>query len=234
MPTINLLDDFYRRANQRRLATGFGLTQQESGGAIDAGLGLQRDLANRSMQYDLQNRDLMLREQAQRDTANAQRMGGYAQLAMLPLAYGAAKHTGLIPPGFQLTSPSTWGGGTAQGSLLGGAGGAGGMEATQLAGPAGTGLAEGAGQAGVMSSTPGLLGVAGGTAFPSLLGAVGGGLVGRGLSGPLGTHKKSTGAVGSIVGGAAAGAYVGSGAGPWGTAIGGIIGGLVGGISSLF
>lgn len=249
MAYTNLLGDYYRHANQRRVATGFGLTSQESAGALDAALANDLQLKREAQSYELNNRNLLLREKEQQNAANAARTSGYGQLAMLPLAYGAAKSAGMLPKGFQLTSPSTWGGTTAPATtapnLMGtttAQGAVAPVAATTAQGTVAAGEGMAAGGAGAASNVAaaapttsvGLLGSAGTVALPAAAGAVGGNLLGNAIGRATGMHPKTAGAVGGIVGGAAAGAYAGSVYPGVGTLVGGVIGGIVGGISSLF
>jgi hypothetical protein len=239
-----LLQNVYPQLNQWSVARGRRPSQQMVRGLLGADAFKAKQLA---MQEYATNQRIGIEQQRTnilQDQADAQKtagmVGGVGQLAMLPLAYGAAKSSGMLPQGFQLTSPSTWGGGgganTAQGLV--GAGGATGGATTQLAPSAfqgaGTGMAEGAGFTLGSEAGGGLLS----TAAP-YAGVAGAGLLGGSMLGPtLDKILPGGGKTGKVVGGAAGGALAGAAIGSVlpgpGTLVGGAIGGIIGGISSLF
>lgn len=260
----NLMGDFWRGYKQKRIGTGMPLSQNEMTGLMSPMLQYDAQKADaynlREQQASEFNRRMSLAEQAQKDQANANKISGVTQLAMLPMAYQSAKGLGwvgggtapapaaqapnLLSSGVPTTNVAPY---SAQGSV-GAAGTAGGVqyastaglasEATGTAGTAGYGMAEGAGSAGIISGSEGgagLLGAA--SSYAPVVGAgYLGGQFGHRLAdkySPIGGEKEKR-IGGGIVGGAAAGAAVGSIVPGVGTAVGAIVGGIIGGISSLF
>jgi hypothetical protein len=257
----NLMGDFWRGYKQKRIGTGMPLSQNEMTGLMSPMLNYDAQRADaynlREQQASEFNRRMSLAEQAQKDQANANKVSGATQLAMLPMAYQSAKGLGWVGGGTapaaasaptvapNLMSAPTVGAATAQGAV-GATGTVGGAQ--QLAGAAYPGIAGGTATpaaVGEMSAVgageaagTGLLGIAGTVAGPAALGA-GLGMLGMnklmGVGGPghQGGEVHTANISGGIVGGAIAGAAATSWSGP-GAIVGGIIGGIIGGISSLF
>lgn len=252
----NLLGDIYRRQSQRRALTGLPSSYQETRGLYDAALDYDArkaaDAARLEEQRSQFNASLDLQKRAQKGQELASVVGGVGQFAQLPIAYGAAKNMGLLPKGFQLTSPSTWGGGSAP-NLLGATGATGAVTTAQGAvapvaavpaqsaaftgatGTAGFGAAEGSGAAGVLGAeSGGLLSTVAPYAGPVGAGLLGGSLLGPTLDKILPGGGRAGKAVGGAAGGAMAGAAMGSVVPGVGTLVGGLIGGALGALGSLF
>ena len=180
----NLLNDFWRSYRQKRIGTGQPLSQSEMGGLLGPMLEFDarkaQEIGQRQQRQAELDRQFSLQEQAQKDQRSAAIVGGVGQIAQLPMAYGAAKSTGMIPKSFELLKPGTWGGvtppttpmvsptaPTTQGTnLMGGdssptaAGGATAMGQVGAAGPLG----------GAQLSGAAYPGIAGGTAVPGAVG----------------------------------------------------------------
>lgn len=211
----NLLGDFWTSYRQRRATGGRPLTSGEMRGllsplasaeaskAIAAG---EREAAQRrfDMSYNLQ-KTAMDRQQS------AATMSGLIQL---PLSYGVAKQSGLIPQSFNLLKPSTWGGAANTGAAAAPAANA---VTSTLPASAPAGIQQSVRLAGDIAgpATAGLNYAAG--LGPGLLGAG----AGFGVSKLLGANEDITQAVTGISGGAAAGFAI---AGPVGAFFGGLIG----------
>lgn len=256
-----LLNSAFPRIGQYEASTGRRINKQVVQGLLQADLdkakqfAMAEDTRNRQMGLEQQRIDIM--KQQQTDAQFANKMAGYGQLAQLPIAYGAAKQAGFIPKGFDITSPSTWGGSSAPPAVAGGTStapllantaqgaiGAAGttagaqvplmMQAAQNAAPVApsltaglSGIEYGGGLGASSAAGEGLLGMLGAVALPAGIGALGMGLLSKPVAKMLGTHEKTTKDVMSIGGGAAVGFAVG---GP----IGGIIGGALGALGSIF
>ena len=105
-----LMGDFFRRSAQQRALTGLPTSYQEQRGLLDPMLAYDAQktqqaglLANQQAQFD---RQMSLQEKARRDQQVAGMVGGVGQLAMLPLAYGAAKNLGWIGGKTAVTAPA--------------------------------------------------------------------------------------------------------------------------------
>jgi len=220
------IPDFWTSYKQRRATGGRPLTGGEMRG-LTRGL-LEADTAKTiaAGQRAEQRRQFDLNYNLQKETMDRQQDAqSISGLLQLPLTYGVAKQSGLLPQGFQLTNPSTWGG-AAQGGVAGGAAGG----AANIGGALGTGgaLAPAASPftgVGPLSEFAGVgTGAAPSAGLAASLGpAALGGAVGLGISSALGANKEWTG----TITGAAIGTAIMPGVG---TVLGGLLGGLVGGI----
>ena len=240
----NLMGDFWRGQRQRRLATGTSLTQNEMSGllrpALDTEAAMAEAAARREQQQGQFNQQMDLRKSEVANQRMAGMVGGVTQMAMLPMAYGAAKNMGWIGGSTAPAAAGALTSSTAQGAV--GAAGVGTGAQGALAGAADPGLAGGTAAPGVVgpmsavegAGGAGLLGAAGSAALPATAGVVGGNLLGQGIARMTGMHQKTAGQVGGVIGGAAAGAAYGSVVPGVGTMVGGVVGGIIGGISSLF
>lgn len=221
-----LLSDFWTGYEQRKATGGRPLTRREFqnllGPIMDYNLRREELAQDRARQQSNWEREFGLREQAQKAQERASAISGAVQL---PLAYGVAKQTGLLPQGFNLLNPMSWGG-AANAQVAG--------TTANMFNPLAT-IGEGTlpgspalGQVGPMS-------VAGAApATTSLLGTVGPPALGFGVgslaSEFLGANKE----ISRTMKGAGIGAGIGSVVPGVGTLLGGAIGGAVGFISSLF
>jgi hypothetical protein len=254
-----LLNDFFRRQNQRRAGTGLPTSYQEQRGLLDPMLAYEAqretEAGRRRDAMSLEQQRIDIAKEAQSTNKLTGVIGGVGQLAMLPLAYGAGKNMGwwggsTAPPTVApATTPNLMfappaGAATAQGAV-GATGTVGGAQ--QLAGAAYPGIAGGTATpaaVGPMSAVgagetagTGLLGTTGTVAGPAgLAGTAGsylGGALGEAVARRTGMHEKSAGDVGAVGGGVVAGAVAGAMAGATSTSWSGpgaIIGGVIGGI----
>jgi hypothetical protein len=94
----NLMGDFWRGYKQKRIGTGMPLSQNEMTGLMSPMLAYDAQRADaaslREQQASEFNRKMNLAEQAQKDQANANMVGGVTQMAMLPMAYQSGKSMG--------------------------------------------------------------------------------------------------------------------------------------------
>jgi hypothetical protein len=223
----NLLGDFWTSYTQRRRTGGRPLTRREVGGLLDPlyASEAQKSIAAGARAEERRRFDLSYNLQKEA-MDRQQRAATISGLTQLPLTYGVAKQAGVLPEGFELLKPSTWGGGgvgpanEAAKTALGGTGiantgGIAGMFSTPASPFAGVGpLSE---FAGVGTGAPPAAAGIGAAVGPGLLG----GAAGYGLSKILGANEDISQGLTYGAAGVAAGAAIG---GPVGAAIGGLIG----------
>lgn len=93
----NLLGDFYRRANQRRVTTGFGLTQGESAGALDAALADQRAMREQAFRNSLAQQQLGIQQDQISKQNKAASISGLVNIGQLGGSmYLGNKYLGLL------------------------------------------------------------------------------------------------------------------------------------------
>ena len=227
----NYLGDFWNSYRQRRATGGRPLTSQEMRGLLDPMLAYssrrEENAADRAVRQDYLNRQMNLAETAQKRQQSAATVSGLLQL---PLTYGVAKQSGLLPGGFSLTSPSTWGGAANPGA----AAAAGGGGAANIGGAFGTGGAL-APPASPFTGVGPLAEFGGGSAAAgvgsAILPGVAGGAAGFGLSKVLGANEDISQGLTYGGAGAAAGFAIG---GPVGAAVGGLIGAGISFLDDIF
>ena len=147
-----LLNSYWSRFNQRRALTGMPTSYQEQRGMSDSLLNAGvADLENQ-YQRDLRNRQLNMQEQAAKDQARAATISGITNTGGLlmtgGLTYKALQNQAATN---DILRQYLLGAGSGGGQVLPAAGSGAMATGGMLPGPAGTGLAEGAGPASVIS-----------------------------------------------------------------------------------